>query len=224
MAKKARLSQEDAVAALRRQRPGTVDLILIDPAYASLEKHRSIGTTTRLKKAWFPIFPDNRYPELLEEMNRALVKNAHAYIFCDDETSDIIKPIALQAGFRRAKRLIWDKVKIGMGYRYRRQHEFILYLEKGKRRLNSNSIPDVLRYPRIHGRHRYPTEKPVELLSELILQSSSAGDVVMDVFCGSGSCGEASLRHGRRFIGSDIEDRAMRLSEQRVRQAIFRAA
>ena len=43
------LSTADAVTWLRGQPAASVDLLVTDPAYESLEKHRAVGTTTRLK-------------------------------------------------------------------------------------------------------------------------------------------------------------------------------
>ena len=43
------LYAKDAVAWLLDQRSESVDLLITDPAYESLEKHRAVGTTTRLK-------------------------------------------------------------------------------------------------------------------------------------------------------------------------------
>ncbi len=91
-----------------------------------------------------------------------------------------IKPIAEQAGFKFWKPIVWDKVAIGMGYHYRARYEFILFFEKGKRKLANLSIPDVLEFKRVY--RGYPTEKPVPLLETLIEQSSVAGDVVADPF------------------------------------------
>ena len=45
-----------------------------------------------------------------------------------------------------------------MGYHYRSRYEFILFFEKGKRRLNDLGIADIIEAPRVHG--GYPTEKP----------------------------------------------------------------
>ena len=39
----------DAVDWLRDQPAESLDLLITDPAYESLEKHRAVGTTTRLK-------------------------------------------------------------------------------------------------------------------------------------------------------------------------------
>ena len=62
------LHERDAVEWLRELPDETVDLFITDPPYESLEKHRAIGTTTRLKHSksssndWFRIFPNSRFP------------------------------------------------------------------------------------------------------------------------------------------------------------------
>ncbi|HTA89282.1 MAG TPA: site-specific DNA-methyltransferase [Polyangiaceae bacterium] len=207
------LAQLDAVAWLRTLASESVDLLITDPPYESLEKHRAIGTTTRLKvsaassNAWFAVFPNARFAELFSEVERVLKKNAHFYLMCDPETAFIAKPIAESAGFKFWKPLVWDKCTIGMGYHYRARYEFVLFFEKGKRKLNDLGIADVLRAPRVRG--GYPAEKPVQLSETLILQSSSAGDIVADPFMGSGSVGVAALKLSRRFLGNDVSDAAL---------------
>lgn len=214
------LHQDDAVSFLRTLPDRAVNAVITDPPYESLEKHRAIGTTTRLKVSkassnqWFKIFPNSRFEELFHEVHRVLEKNSHFYLFCDQETAFIAKPIAERVGFRFWKPLIWDKRSIGMGYHYRSRYEFILFFEKGKRRLQDLGIPDVLEAKRIRG--GYPTEKPVELSEVLIRQSSSPNDVILDPFMGSGSTGVAALRNGRRFLGNDIAEDAVALSRQRL--------
>ena len=213
------VQQWDCIKWLAEFRPESVDLIITDPAYESLEKYRKVGTTTRLKQSdgssneWFPIFPNQRFSELFLLFWTVLKKDTHLYVLCDQETGFFIKPIAESFGFKFWKALIWDKVNPGMGYHYRCCHEWILFFEKGKRRLNSNSIPDVLKYKRVTG---YPTEKPVELLEQLVLNSSKPGDLVIDPFTGSGSTGEAALKHNRYFYGCDIKQEAVRLATERL--------
>tara|TARA_A200000159_G_scaffold19282_1_gene15776 strand:- start:1963 stop:2676 length:714 start_codon:yes stop_codon:yes gene_type:complete len=210
----------DAVKWLKGLKTESVDLLVTDPPYESLEKHRRVGTTTRLKNSkassnkWFQIFPNSRFEELLEQIYRVLKKNTHFYLLCDQETAFIIKPIAESLGFKFWKPIVWDKVKIGMGYHYRARYEFILFFEKGKRKLNNLSIPDVLSVPRIH--RGYPTEKPVELLDILINQSSNENEVVCDPFMGSCSTGVAAINSNRRFIGNDICEEAYEISIERL--------
>lgn len=217
---KFKLNQMDAVDYLKSLDDGSVDLMITDPAYESLEKHRKVGTTTRLKVSkssnnqWFEIFPNSRFEELFAEVFRVLKKNSHFYLFCDQETAFYVKPIAEMSGFKFWKPLIWDKQRIGMGYHYRARYEFILFFEKGKRKLSDLSIPDVLTCPRIL--KGYPTEKPVSLMEILIKQSSITSEIICDPFMGAGPVGEAALRNGRLFLGNDLSSDAYSLAMTRL--------
>ncbi len=217
------LAQQDAVQWLSGLPNESVDLLITDPPYESLEKHRAVGTTTRLKisagssNPWFTVFPNARFAELFAEVHRVLKRNTHFYLMCDQETAFIAKPIAEAAGFKFWKPLIWDKQKIGMGYHYRARYEFVLFFEKGKRKLNDLGIADVISVPRVRG--GYPAEKPSALSETLILQSSLAGDVVADPFMGSGSVGVASLKLSRRFLGNDVSDSAHSYARARFAQS-----
>jgi site-specific DNA-methyltransferase (adenine-specific) len=214
------LSKMDAVAWLRTLPDASVDLVVTDPPYESLEKHRAVGTTTRLKHSksssndWFTVFPNDRFAELFAEVWRVMRKNTHFYLFCDQETAFVAKPIAEAAGFRFWKPLIWSKVTMGMGYHYRSSYEFVLFFEKGKRRLNDLGIADVIVEKRIH--RGYPTEKPVRVNRVLIEQSTAAGELVIDPFMGTGSAGTAALETGRSFWGNDISDKALEIAEERL--------
>jgi len=206
---RAAIVELDAVELLRRLPDESIDIIVTDPAYESLEKHRAVGTTTRLKKsdassnAWFPIFPNVRFPEFFREVYRVMKPNSHVYFYCDQETMFLVKPIGELVGFKFWKAIIWDKLAMGMGYHYRAQHEVVLFFEKGKRKLANLGVSDIIRERRVRG--GYPTEKPPRVAQLLIEQSSVEGDLVLDPFCGSGSTGEAALRVRRRFLGNDIE-------------------
>jgi len=214
------LSQLDAVAFLRTLPAESVDIVVTDPAYESLEKHRAVGTTTRLKVSagssnpWFSVFPNVRFAELFEEVFRVLKRDTHFYLMCDPETAFIAKPIAEQAGFKFWKPLIWDKRSIGMGYHYRARYEFVMFFEKGKRRLADLGIADVLEVPRVRG--GYPAEKPSALSEILLRQSSTEGDLLVDPFMGSGSSGVAALKLGRRFAGNDVSDDSLKLARERL--------
>ncbi len=215
-----RLANADAVLWLRSLKPASVNLLITDPPYESLEKHRAIGTTTRLKHSkassndWFAIFPNARFPELFSEAYRVLDKNGHFYLFCDQETMFVAKPIAESVGFKFWKPLVWDKKLIGMGYHYRARYEFVLFFEKGKRRLASLSVPDILEAPRVH--RGYPTEKPVRISEILIQQSSQVGEIVADPFMGSGSVGLAAVQQRRQFWGNDLSPTSVETARQRL--------
>jgi site-specific DNA-methyltransferase (adenine-specific) len=221
------LHQADAVDWLRTLAPHSVDLVITDPPYESLEKHRAVGTTTRLKHSkassndWFRIFPNDRFPELFAEIFRVLKPDRHFYLFCDPETAFIAKPVVEQAGFKFWKPLIWDKQRIGMGYHYRARYEFILFFEKGKRKLADLGVPDVISVPRVH--KGYPAEKPLPVLELLVRQSACPGELVIDPFMGSGSAGLAAVNQGCRFAGNDIADASLDLARGRLDRLIASA-
>ncbi len=214
------LARLDAVELLRRLPSASVDLVITDPPYESLEKHRAVGTTTRLKHSkassndWFQIFPNSRFDDLFAELYRVLRKNGHLYLMCDPETMFVAKPAGERAGFKFWKPLIWDKVTIGMGYHYRARYEAILFFEKGRRKLNDLGIADVIRVPRVH--RGYPAEKPEALSAVLVEQSSTAGEIVLDPFMGSGSTGAAAIALGRNFIGNDVCSEAVDVARIRL--------
>jgi site-specific DNA-methyltransferase (adenine-specific) len=217
------LSQRDAVEWLRSLPEASADLALTDPPYESLEKHRAVGTTTRLKHSkassndWFAVFANERFAELFDALYRVLKRDAHFYLFSDAETMFVAKPIAEARGFRFWKPLIWDKKSIGMGYHYRARYECILFFEKGKRRLADLGVPDIIEAPRI--RNGYPAEKPVAVGDVLVRQSSALGDLVIDPFMGSAAFGVAAIQAGRHFTGTDTSRRAVDLARARLTDA-----
>ncbi|QUM81894.1 site-specific DNA-methyltransferase [Moritella sp. 5] len=216
-----KLHKLDAVDWLKTLPSESIDLVITDPPYESLEKHRKIGTTTRLKNSagssnqWFDIFPNSDFPALVEQIYRVLKNNSHFYLFCDQETMFVIKPIAEDFGFKFWKPIVWDKCAIGMGYHYRARYEFILFFEKGKRKLHDLGMPDVLQEKRVW--RGYPTEKPVPLIEKLITQSSSVDDLVIDPFFGSGATLIAAANLGRRSEGADIATSAHEFVNNRIK-------
>ena len=214
------LKSQDAIDYLKSIQDEFVDLIITDPPYESLEKHRKVGTTTRLRHSkgssndWFDIFPNSRFEELFTECFRILKPNRHFYLFCDQETAFAAKPIAEAAGFKFWKPLIWDKKKIGMGYHYRARYEFILFFEKGKLKLNNLGTSDIIECPRII--KGYPTEKPSFVSEVLIKQSSKEDYLVVDPFMGSGSVGEAAIKLNRNFIGNDLKQAMIPIARDRL--------
>ncbi len=64
----------------------------------------------------------------------------------------------------------------------------------------------------------YPTQKPETLLERIILASSNPGDLVMDVFAGSGTTAAVAEKLGRRWIVSDFGKHAIYTMQKRLCQ------
>jgi len=107
--------------------------------------------------------------------------------------------------------LIWartsKKDKHVFNYKAMREsdyHERDVLKKDGKQMRSVWSIPLTKKSEKRFGRH--PTQKPEALLERVVLSSTNAGDIILDPFCGSGTTGAVALRHGRRFIGIDMDD------------------
>ena len=80
--------------------------------------------------------------------------------------------------------------------------------------------PDVWEIPFInpfaHERLGYNTQKPETLLERIIKASSQEGDLVADLFCGSGTTGAVAERLGRRWIMADLGRFSIHTSRKRM--------
>ena len=51
----------------------------------------------------------------------------------------------------------------------------------------------------------HPTQKPIDLIREILLVSSNKQDLVLDPFMGSGTTGRVCDKLGRSFVGYDLK-------------------
>lgn len=63
----------------------------------------------------------------------------------------------------------------------------------------------------------YPTEKNIDLLKTIISTSSNPDSIVLDCFCGSGTTLHAAQELGRKWIGIDQSDEAIRITQERLK-------
>lgn len=93
-------------------------------------------------------------------------------------------------------------------------------LRKGKAKdINRMTTKNILDIPNIKaGTKVHPTEKPVDLMKILIENSSDEGDIVCDMFMGSGSTGVACLETNRKFIGCEIDSDFYNIAEGRIKE------
>jgi len=74
--------------------------------------------------------------------------------------------------------------------------------------------------PRIHRqdpeRADHPTQKPLQIVERMVLSSCPPGGLVLDPFTGSGTTAVACARHGRRFVGFEINPDYVDVARARV--------
>jgi site-specific DNA-methyltransferase (adenine-specific) len=66
----------------------------------------------------------------------------------------------------------------------------------------------------------HPTQKPTLLLEDLIKTFSNEGDLIVDLTCGSGSTGVASINTNRQFIGIEREPAYVEIANKRIAEAL----
>lgn len=64
--------------------------------------------------------------------------------------------------------------------------------------------------------YNHPTIKPLEIIKNLIINSSNENDVVLDCFMGSGTTGVACKELGRNFIGIELDEKYFNIAKERI--------
>ncbi|MGB7156683.1 MAG: DNA methyltransferase [Tepidisphaeraceae bacterium] len=64
----------------------------------------------------------------------------------------------------------------------------------------------------------FPTQIPVALMERIVLAASDPGDRVADPFNGSGTTGEAAIRHGRRYAGVELIEANAHAARERLKR------
>ena len=187
-----------------------VQLIVTDPPFAIYGSSTGIGADIADDKMVRPFF------EALFKMIARIVPDfAHVYAFCDWRSWAAVWDGAKRSGLSPKNMLVWDKGG-GLGAMYQNSHELVAFFSKlpppkamksgketGERCVFASNI---LKFARVSGDDRqHNAAKPVDLIRELVKNSSNAGDTVADLFNGSGSTLLACEREGRNYVGLELE-------------------
>ena len=205
--------QGDCYELLKNVKDNSVDLILIDPPYQISRKSNFKKNSSNTKFNKIDIdFGDWDHEEinlefLFSEFKRLLKDNGYVIIFYDVWKSQSVKYWADKFGFKQPRVGQWVKtnpVPINSKKNYLSNSiEFFFTFVKGKN-VNFNSEYDkgIYNYPICHGKERtkHPTQKPLNLIKDLILKHSVEGSIILDCFAGSGTTGIASKETNRKFI------------------------
>ena len=110
-----------------------------------------------------------------------------------------------------AEYIIWAKKSKRAQHRY--NYELMRQLNDGKQMTDVWRMPAVAKWEKSCGKH--PTQKPLSLLSRIIMASTKEGDWVLDPFNGSGTTGIAASLLGRKYLGIDMDSGYLELASKR---------
>ena len=107
--------------------------------------------------------------------------------------------------------VIWARKEKKVPHYY--NYQLMKELNDDKQMTDVWRLPAIGRWEKACGKH--PTQKPLSLLTRIILASTNEGDWVLDPFSGSSTTGIAANLCGRRFAGIENEEKYCRMSVAR---------
>lgn len=185
--------------------------VVTDPPFAIYGSSTGITPDIADDKMVRPFFE-----ALFRTIHRVLPTFGHVYVNTDWRTWAAMWEAARRAQIAAKNMLVWDKGDQGLGSMYAQCHELVFFGSKSppqtamksttKRGERTVYRPNMLRFPRVQGKERqHNAAKPVDMLGELITNSTEPGDGVLDLFGGSGSTLMACEGLKRRAYLMEIE-------------------
>lgn len=107
--------------------------------------------------------------------------------------------------------IIWARKSPKVPHKY--NYELMKAINDGKQMTDVWRLPAIGRWEKSCGKH--PTQKPLALLTRIILASTDANDWILDPFAGSSTTGIAASLCGRRFLGIEQEKEFASLGKAR---------
>jgi DNA modification methylase len=232
------IRQGDSLALLPTVPTASVDAIVTDPPYAisvpgSVHRHSGKGSRS------FDFFPgDEDWPRqralvraVLAESIRVLKPTGSMYWWCGHRQFGDIVDGCEGAGFR-TRFVVWSKACPAPAPPWSgwpSGAELCVYAFRPGRVWNygpgcgprSNVlVADSYRFGQ-PGKEDHPTQKPLAIIEPLILGSTHAEDLVLDPFMGTGTVGVVAMRHGRRFLGLELNPDYCAIARRRIAGPLF---
>lgn len=227
----------DAYELIKTLPDKSVDLVVTDPPYlietdgagffgkkydeyTKAGQKKQVGERFVMKE--IDGMKDGLSEEILDEICRVL-KKINCYFFCSQKQIPILIEYFVNKKKCNWNILTWHKTNPmpTCGNKYLPDTEFIMFFrEKGVKIYGTyetkftyfvtlKNISDKKKY-------KHPTIKPLNIIENLILNSSLEEQTILDPFMGSGTTGVACKIHNRNFIGMEIDKTFYKTSEERI--------
>lgn len=218
---------------------GPVDALITDPPYsisqAGVTHENRKGKGTRN----FDFFEgDDDWAAMTTLVSEAIGQAAalipsagSAYVFCGHRQFGPIVEILEAAGWS-TRLVVWAKkcpAPAPPGSGWPSAAELCVYAYRPGRVWNHGGgegpASNVLTFDSYRhgqpGKVDHPTQKPLGLMTTLLLASTLPGDLVLDPFAGSGSTLRAAKDLGRRAVGVEKEERFCAIAAERMGQEVL---
>ena len=214
------LIQGDMLEVMNGIPDNSIDMIVTDPPYlidykTNYRKNKQHDFCSAIKGD----NDKNLIKYAIKESYRILKPNSAMYMFCSPNTIDFFK-VEVERYFKIKNIIIWKKNNWTAGdlqASFGKQYEMIILANKGRKKFNGKRLTDIWEFDRVSGKKQlHQNQKPVELIEQMIEKHSNAGDLVVDMFMGSGSTGVACKNLNRKFIGIELDKEYFEIAKRRI--------
>ena len=189
------------------------DMVFTDPPYgvAIGDKNKTLNEVAKGGRNSENIANDNisvddLYPILVKAMTncRENCKDCACYYVTSPQGGELgLMMMMKDAGLPVRHMLIWEKnsatFSLGrLDYDYQHEPIFYTWTKSHKNYRNGEFRTTIWKYDKPRKCDLHPTMKPVELVANCMLDASVEGDIVLDMFGGSGTTIIAAERLGRK--------------------------
>lgn len=224
----------DCIVELKKLKDNSIDLILTDPPYfiskQSNFKNISDSTSSEMATKYNISIDFGEWDKgeldwstIFYEYNRVLKKSGTIIIFYDIWKASELKNVADYFKLKQPRVCAWIKtnpvpVNSKINYLSNATEYFFTFVKSGKPTFNSEYDNGFYHYPICHGKERYqhPTQKPLNLILDIIKKHSKEGDVVLDTFAGTGTTGHACQILNREYILIEKNQDYIEIIEERL--------
>lgn len=193
------------------------DLIVTDIPYGNISRPSNGLRSFDKKDVDIITFDTDKFIELICRICAGSI-----YVFCEfRQISGIFESMISKNLSTRM--CIWEKTNpspINGDVIWLSGVECCVFGKKPRATFNRHCKNTVFRHP-IAGNKLHPTMKPESLMGYLIESSSNIGDLVVDPCCGSGTTCLAARRLNRRYIGIDISEEYVVVSNKRMSSVLI---
>ncbi|MDP9236231.1 MAG: site-specific DNA-methyltransferase [Chloroflexota bacterium] len=194
-----------------------------DPPYnVSLGDHGGQPRESRRRRIQNDALPPEQWAAFCRNLARTVITSVDGAIYVCMSTKEwpSVSQALAEAGGHGSDTIIWVKDRFVMGRAdYQRQFEPIWYgwREGAKHQwYGGRDQGDVWEIARPSESEAHPTMKPLALVERAITNSSKPGDVVLDLFLGSGTTLIAAERTGRVCYGMELDPHYASVSVARL--------
>lgn len=201
----------DGLNLLKSLEDNSINAVFFDPQYRGVLDKMNYGNEGKrqIERSKLPQMSEKKITSFIKEINRSLKPSSHLFLWVDK--FHLCEGISLwlkKTDLAIVDMVVWNKSRIGMGYRTRRSSEYLLILQKipikSKGIWLIKNIPDVWTEKIESKNKKHPHQKPLGLQKILIEAVTNLNDLVVDPAAGGYSVLEACLLSQRNFLGCDI--------------------